>query len=276
MNGRIEGEWARTQPSRITRDHGSKLRITGSKAGDSQPDSDAMTIAVSDCDESRARASALLNKMYAWRGYGSSHAIPAGSNCTTFVATAATAMIGTLTLRVDSPDGLSADQTFADVIQTFRDAPGASICELTKFAFDTSSPARPRLAALFHTVLIYGSVHHDCTDLFIEVNPRHRGFYEAMLGFRPVAEARTNAAVGAPSHLLWLNVDEIRRNITLHRGAVSERTRSLYPHFLSQEEEHCVVNALRERRLPLARTIGHFEAVTPASRVHAHRSEAHA
>ena len=69
----------------------------------------------------------------------------------------------------ESPEGMAADQTFGDEIERFRKAPGARLCELTKFAFDTSSPARPRLAALFHIIFIYGSMHYDCTDLFIEV-----------------------------------------------------------------------------------------------------------
>src|SRR4051812_35579575 len=156
---------------------------------------DSMTIRLADCDGQRSRANMLLNRMYSWRGYGANHKLPGTPNCVTFTATSADDVIGTLTLTVDSPEGMAADHTFGDEIERFRRAPGARLCELTKFAFDTSSPARPRLAALFHIIFIYGSMHYDCTDLFIEVNPRHARFYEVMLGFTRVGAARTNESV---------------------------------------------------------------------------------
>jgi hypothetical protein len=194
-----------------------------------------MTIRLADCDGHRNRANMLLNRMYSWRGYGSDHRLPIAPNCVTFTASAGDDVIGTLTLTVDSPAGLTADRTFACEIEKFRKAPGAKLCELTKFAFDTSSPARPRLAALFHIIFIYGSMHFDCTDLFIEVNPRHSRFYEAMLGFASVGAPRINSSVNAPSQLMWLNVGDIRRHIDKHAGRASSR--SLYAHFFSPKEE---------------------------------------
>lgn len=196
---------------------------------------DSMTIRLADCEGQRNRANMLLNRMYSWRGYGADHHLPTAPNCVTFTASSGETMIGTLTLTVDSAAGLAADQTFPDEMEKFRNAPGAKLCELTKFAFDTSSPARPRLGALFHIIFIYGSMHYDCTDLFIEVNPRHVRFYEAMLGFTRVGEARTNESVDAPSQLMWLNVGDIRRQIDKHAGG--NCTRSLYGHFFSPKEE---------------------------------------
>lgn len=194
-----------------------------------------MTIRLADCDGQRSQANMLLNRMYSWRGYGSNHDLPVAPNCITFAATSGETVIGTLTLNVDSAAGLNADSTFPEEIEKFRKAPGARLCELTKFAFDTSSPARPRLAALFHLIFIYGWMHYDCTDLFIEVNPRHARFYEVMLGFRRVGEPRTNGSVAAPAQLMWLNVGDIRRQIDRHAGKGSGR--SLYAHFFSAKEE---------------------------------------
>jgi hypothetical protein len=198
---------------------------------------DAMTIRLADCDGQRNRANMLLNRMYSWRGYGSDHQLPTAPNCVTFTATSGDEVIGTLTLTVDSKAGLAADRTFPDEMEKFRRAPGAKLCELTKFAFDTSSPARPRLGALFHLIFIYGSMHYDCTDLFIEVNPRHVRFYEAMLGFRPVGAARANSRVNAPSQLMWLNVGDIPRQIDKHARSANGPSRSLYAHFFSRKEE---------------------------------------
>ena len=179
----------------------------------------------------------LLQRMYSWRGYGAHHKLPRTPNCVTFTATSQEDVIGTLTLTVDSRAGLAVDRTFKDEIDSFRKGPGAKLCELSKFAFDTSTPARPRLAALFHIIFIYGSMHYDCTDLFIEVNPRHRRFYEAMLGFTSIGEPKTNAAVNAPSQLMWLNVADIRRQIDRYAGSGERNSRSLYAHFFSAKEE---------------------------------------
>lgn len=198
---------------------------------------DSMTIRLADSAGQRNRANMLLNRMYSWRGYGNDHAVPSTPNCVTFTASDNEDVIGTLTLTVDSPAGLAADRTFKEELEPFRNAPGAKLCELTKFAFDTSSPARPRLAALFHIIFIYGSMHYDCTDLFIEVNPRHRRFYEVMLGFRPVGPTRTNESVAAPAQLMWLNVADIRRHIDRHARDGMQESRSLYPYFFSPKEE---------------------------------------
>jgi hypothetical protein len=205
-----------------------------SQAGEAQ---DALTIRLADCDGQRSQANMLLNRMYSWRGYGAEHQLPNAPNCVTFTATSQEDVIGTLTLTVDSPAGLALDKTFKEEMESFRRAPGAKLCELTKFAFDTSSPAKPRLAALFHIIFIYGSMHYDCTDLFIEVNPRHARFYEAMLGFTRVGAAKTNEAVNAPAQLMWLNVADIRRRIDQHAGRAEDATRSLYAHFFSAKEE---------------------------------------
>lgn len=215
---------------------------------------DSMTIRLADSHGERSRANMLLNRKYAWRGYGDSHRIPSDPNCVTFTATAGAALIGTLTLRVDSTAKLAADQTFADVLVPFRNGPGARLCELTKFAFDTSSPARPRLAALFHMIFIYGSMHYNCTDLFIEVNPRHARFYERMLGFARVGEPRTNESVSAPSQLMWLNVGQIRQYIDQCNREDHNLGRSLYRHFFSRKEEKGIYLRLaRAGRLPSRR-----------------------
>ena len=218
---------------------------------------DSMTIRLADCDGQRSRANMLLNRMYSWRGYGANHKLPSDPNCVTFTATSQDDVIGTLTLTVDSAAGLAADRTFKDEIERFRTAPGARLCELTKFAFDTSSPARPRLAALFHIIFIYGSMHYDCTDLFIEVNPRHRRFYEIMLGFTCVGPPKTNTSVNAPALLMWLNVGAIRQYIDKYAGDHREAGRSLYAHFFSPGEEEGIYGRLIGL-VTGSRSIGHM------------------
>jgi len=192
-------------------------------------------------------ALSLINKMYDWRGYGSSHRIPRASSYSTFLASMDGTAMGTITLGVDSDAGLAADTLFAQDIDVFRRAPGASVCELIKFAFDSDFQSRQILASLFHIVFLYGMRHYSCTDLFIEVNPRHRRFYEAMLGFSPIGAVKINPAVNAPAQLMHLKVSEIAAGIAGYTSRPpSSRTRSLYPLFLSHTDAQRVDQRITE------------------------------
>lgn len=206
--------------------------------------SKTITVRLADCDGERNSANLLINRKYSGRGYGAGHQVPTSSNCVTFTASSKNSTIGTLSLTVDSPDGLACDRTFKRELDAFRAVPGAKLCELTKFAFDTSKPSLHLLASLFHIIFIYGTHHYNCTDLFIEVNPRHRRFYEAMLGFRSVGAPMTNEAVGAPSHLMRLRVSEIRQQIDRQTLDGSFSPHSLYAFFFSEKEEIGIYNRL--------------------------------
>lgn len=194
-------------------------------------------------DIDRTCASEIINRVYGRRGYGSSHQLLARSECLTFTACCDDEMIGTLTLRVDSPNQLIADETFPDEMARLRNEPRASLCELTKFAFDPAPDSRPQLAKLFHVIFVYGTQRFACSDLVIEVNPRHVRFYETMLGFARIGALRTNESVIAPSQLMHLAVSHIGEKIALNAGAGPSASRSLYPYFFGKSEEQ----ALRQR-----------------------------
>jgi hypothetical protein len=127
-----------------------------------------ITIRLADRDGERHGANMLINRKFAARGYGGNHRVPTAGNCVTFTASSEATLVGTLSLTVDAADGLAADKTFKDELDDFR-ARGARICELTKFAFETTKPSLDLLASLFHIIFIYGTHRYDCTDLFIEV-----------------------------------------------------------------------------------------------------------
>jgi hypothetical protein len=202
-------------------------------------------IRVADTEEGRSAASLLINKMYAWRGYAGSHKIEDNPNRITLSATDKGMVKGTVTLGIDSPIGILADEIFREEIDAFR-ARGGKVCEITKLAFDPSASSKMALASLFHLLFIYGRHLHGCTDVFIEVNPRHRRFYETMLGFQKLGELRTNPRVSAPAYLLWTSLDYVEAQIarlggtSTHPGA----ERSLYPYFFSLREEKGILNRL--------------------------------
>ncbi|PZU08588.1 acetyltransferase [Sphingomonas sp.] len=188
--------------------------------------------------EHRQMACDLINRRYSWRGYGDDHQLINRPSHTTFTVSTGSDVIGTVTLAADSDRGLSADTLFRPEIDEYRNGPDACVCELTKLAFDTNAESKHLLGALFHVVFIYGIWKHKGTDLFIEVNPRHRRFYEAMLGFSRIGELRMNESVSAPSQLMWLRVADIRQKIDAYAGmGDAAGCRSLYPFFLTSLEE---------------------------------------
>lgn len=209
----------------------------------------AIALSVAETRDEKAQATELLNRRFGWRGYGSDHKLGSGAQNTTFLAQLDEEIVGTITLGVDGLEGLGIDAVFKDEIDKFRAAPGVLVCELKKFAFDHHDKdySNISLASLFHIVYLYSKGRHDCTDLFIEVNPRHRRFYQAMLGFTPIGEMRTNESVGAPSQLMWLNISKIAEQIAHHRTA-GHKSRSLYALFLSEAEETLVKSRLDLRR----------------------------
>jgi hypothetical protein len=184
--------------------------------------------------------------MYAWRGYAGTHRITDDPNRVTLTATdKQSTAVGTLTLGIDSPIGLLADEMFKDELDAYR-ARGARICEMTKLAFDPSVQSKEALASLFHLSVLYARDLHGCTDIFIEVNPRHRRFYERMLGFKRHGEPKINSRVNAPAFLLAVNLEYVTEQINKFGGstdlAVGER--SFYPYFFSPKEERGILDRL--------------------------------
>ncbi len=114
--------------------------------------------------------------------------------------------LGTITLRLDGPGGLSAEATHGDTMQDVR-AEDRRLGELTRLAVAEGVDSRLVLASLFGLVYAVGRMVHGVTDVFIEVNPRHVAFYSRALGFVVLGDERICARVGAPSVLLHLDVE---------------------------------------------------------------------
>ncbi len=199
---------------------------------------DSYGIRLLDTPEGRNSASMLINKMYAWRGYAGSHAFTNDPNRITLTASDKGDVVGTVTIGIDSAVGLAGDMIFKDELDALR-ADGAKLCEFTKLAFDTAVRSKTALANLFHLAVIYARDLHDCTDIIIEINPRHRRFYEHMLGFKREGELKMNPRVNAPAYLLRVNLAYVTEQIQKHGGtwASEPAERSFYPFFFSSREE---------------------------------------
>lgn len=198
-------------------------------------------------DAGRQSASKLINKMYQWRGYGDQHPVEAHPHHVTLSALMPDQLLGTVTLRTDSAGGMLADETFKPEIDAYRQA-GAKVCEVTKLAIDPLAHPKLALASLFHVVYLYARKVYHCTDVFIEVNPRHKRFYEQMLGFEAAADVRDNGRVNAPAYLLRVSLEYMGAQIRAMGGTgtpgADEARRSLYPYFFCSSAEPGIMSML--------------------------------
>jgi len=195
-------------------------------------------------------AANLVKEMYSRRGYLTDGVtpLPRRENTITLDAHDAHQVMGTLTVRLDSPEaGLLADALYMAEIDEFRTT-GRKVCEVSKLAVDPKFGSKELMASLFQLAYLYMHVVNRADDLFIEVNPRHAGFYKRMLGFEEIGELRICPRVNAPAVLLHIELEYMREQIAKHSGRGSSAIeKSLYPYFLSCSAEDWIDRALRAK-----------------------------
>jgi len=194
----------------------------------------------------RREAGKLVERRYAGRGY-TIPSQPQEPQLTTFIAYDEGQLVGTVSVRLDSDEGLSADELYRNEIDALRTA-GAHICEFTRLAVDKTAASKPVLAGLFHTAYLYASVIRGSTHAVIEVNPRHVAFYGRALRFDPIGEERMNRRVDAPAVLLCAPFATIAEGLAKHAGKPEApgAGRSLFLYGFPQEDEPGVLKRLRE------------------------------
>jgi hypothetical protein len=188
-------------------------------------------------DDRRKSASLLIQKMYGWRGYDAD-ALTHDPNKITLVAYQQDKVVGTLTLGMDSPQGMVVDQLYKREADQLR-AEGRKPCDITRLAVDQDIKSKSVLAALFHLSYIYGYNIHHSSDFLIEVNPRHVLFYKRMLGFEPFGGEKVCPRVNAPAVLLRLDLAYANEQIIRYGGlgASIAGVKTIYPYFFSRVDE---------------------------------------
>jgi len=194
----------------------------------------------------RSKASYLIKTRYAWRGYKVSSLANNPANRMTVAAFDSDRPIATITVGVDSPAGLAVESLYPAEVKALRTS-GCSLCEFTKLAVDNMVRSKAVLAAIFHLAYIYAHRMRLCTDLLIEVNPRHVKFYETMLGFTTCGEEKMDPRVNAPALLLRLDLSYAKAQIARLGGhaELAGEIRLLYPYFFSTQEEKGIEGRLR-------------------------------
>jgi hypothetical protein len=195
--------------------------------------------------ETHRAASLLVQQRYAKRGYRASQT-PANPHVWTFAAYDEGHLAGTITVRLDSPEGVAADMLYRHEIDAIR-RNRHRVCEFTRLAVRATRRSQPVLAGLFHTVYLFAWRVRNFDYVVIEVNPRHVGFYRRSLGFNMIGNERNNPRVGAPAVLMGISFADIAHHLHRHTGAPkhSTRAKSLYAYGFSPAEEAGVLGRLR-------------------------------
>lgn len=191
-------------------------------------------------------AGTLVERRYKGRGY----LIPALGHepqLSTFIAYDEGVLVGTVSVRLDSDNGLSADGLYHAEVDTLRNS-GARLCEFTRLAVDKTAANKPVLAGLFHTAYLYAAIIRGCTHAVIEVNPRHVAYYGRALNFNPIGEERLNTRVNAPAVMLCAPFATIAEGIAKFAGKpdVPGAGRSLFLYGFAADEEVGVLKRLRD------------------------------
>ena len=204
---------------------------------DDKAEQQVFKVRLANSEDRRKSASLLIQKMYDWRGYDIDALIHDPSKITLAVYLE-DKVVGTMSLGMDSPQGMVVDQLYKQEADQLR-AEGRKLCDITRLAVDHDIKSKSVLASLFHMAFIYGHNIHHATDFLIEVNPRHVLFYQRMMGFQPFGEEKTCPRVNAPAVLMRLDATHADEQIIRYggMGAAATGVRSIYPYFFSHDDE---------------------------------------
>ena len=169
-------------------------------------------VGVVDTLRQRKECGRLVNAMYSWRGYEvqdeEDHA--RGDDVTLHVSREQQ-VIATMTICHDSARGIPADALYEAEVDTYR-ARGLRVCEFTRLAVDPAHRSKEVLGALFcHAVDL--AMRGGASEVVIEVNPRHIGFYKRVLKFGRIGAEKLCGRVNAPAILLHQELEAVRRQI---------------------------------------------------------------
>jgi len=202
-----------------------KIRLAGSRTGTQQ-------------------AGQLVQRRYAWRGY-QIPAQPTDPNLRTFVANREGVPVGTVSVRLDSPKGLSADDLYKAELDELRSA-GARLCEFTRLAVDDEAVHKNVLGGLFHTAYLFSHEVRHCDYGVIEVNPRHAVFYRRTIFFELIGPERINRRVNAPSVLLCVSFEKVKAEYAKYFDAPTRPPgRLMFAHWFPPDESAGVLGRLQ-------------------------------
>ncbi len=163
----------------------------------------------------------------------------------TLAASSGHRVFGTLTLGMDTGQGLMADELYKSEVDELRSR-GRRLCEVTRLAFEPELSCQEVMATIFNVAFVLARDVHARTDLIAEVHPRHAAFYRRTMGYQVVGPVRMCPRVSAPAVLLHLCLDFARNQIRKLAGSETPSERSLYRFFLPAAEQKALLSQLTD------------------------------
>ena len=145
----------------------------------------------------------LVRRMYAWRGYLAATPEHSRHNGRQIVLAAWQdgELAATVTLTGDGDEGLLCETLYPDETIRLREQ-SRHLCEYSRLATDPRLSSPDLLDAFFRSAYHIAQINFGATDAVVEINPRHRRYYERELGFNQIGPRRTCPRVNAPALLL--------------------------------------------------------------------------
>lgn len=163
----------------------------------------------------RLAADQLVRRMYAWRGYSVNN--QASGNIDhdriTLGAWVDNELAATITVRKDGKDGLLCEALYPQEVAELREKK-QGICEYSRLAIDPAFRSSSLSNALFKAGYDFARTHFGASDAVVEVNPRHKRFYERELEFTLLGPRRICPRVKAPALLLHRDLQRPFPNTT--------------------------------------------------------------
>ena len=163
----------------------------------------------------------------------------------TFLAHESGQFVGSLGVRLDSGQGLAADELYRDETSALRDA-GSRVCEFVRLSVDMNSAPKRAVAGLFHAAYLFAGGVCGCDYGLIEAPAQHADVFRLGLGFETIGEARLNARVSTVEALLGVHLRTALDHLARLGGrpdAASEQ-QTFFPYGFSPEEAVGVVRRL--------------------------------
>lgn len=163
-------------------------------------------------------------------------------------------VVGSATIVFDDNSKLPADKVYSEELNDIRKNQ-QGIAELSRLVISNGHRnSKEILVLLFNYVAIYITQVKKCNGLVVEVNPRHKNYYKALLSFDELGKEKPCPQVQNVAGVL-LYLPAVKYQKIIHQKETSpmseKRERSLYPYFLNSEQESLVAYYLRKQTKPM-------------------------
>lgn len=162
---------------------------------------------------------------------------------------------GTATLVFDGSSKLPAEKVYHEELRCLKEL-NLKTAELCRLAISSDyRNAKEILVLLFNYAAIYIHQVKKYDGLAIEVTPRHKNYYKALLNFDEIGSEKPCPQVQNTVGVL-LYLPAIRYQETIRRcgglQTMNKKERSLYPYFLKAEQESLVAHYLQKQVKPMS------------------------